>query len=444
MKIGLLITTFNRPEYLRQTLESLKRADLHNAQIFIVDDCSRDNETLRLIAPYNKIRNQRNLSIRHCIQIGFDYLIARGCDVLINIDSDAIVRVDFMSRLLDLYKQFPDRIISGFNTLSKSRTGITRHPIIMQGNGYVEKLSIGGINMLMGIKTYNEIVKPGLLESQRTRDHWDKIVCRISNEKGKTIIVSSPSVIQHIGFDSAMGHRDNPDVAHDFIPDYKQKLCVLQPHGIGDVIFCQTLIRTFKDYDITWPVQSQFIEGLQRAYPDIDWIPDNESPVPLTLKTDCQYKEYRVIPIRWSNEILRVPYHKVMRAKYEMYKMPYQDWKRDVIWKRDADKENELFKLLNLKPNEYVLKNVTFMSNANQKIQIDIKGIEMKVIPGFSLFDWAKVFENAKEIHTVSTSILYILDLLDTCQVNVYVRQPIERDHSFYNYIFTDKKFIYR
>jgi glycosyltransferase involved in cell wall biosynthesis len=55
MKIGLLITTFNRPEYLRQTLESLKRADLHNAQIFIVDDCSRDNETLRLINSYNKI-----------------------------------------------------------------------------------------------------------------------------------------------------------------------------------------------------------------------------------------------------------------------------------------------------------------------------------------------------------------------------------------------------
>jgi hypothetical protein len=133
-----------------------------------------------------------------------------------------------------------------------------------------------------------------------------------------------------------------------------------------------------------------------------------------------------------------------MKAKYEMYKMNYQDWKRDVMWKRDADKENELFDLLNLKPNEYVLKNVTFMSNLNQKIQIDIEGIEMKVIPGFSLFDWAKVFENAKEIHTVSTSILYILDLLDTCPVNVYLRKPMETSHINYQYIFTDNKFIYR
>jgi hypothetical protein len=68
----------------------------------------------------------------------------------------------------------------------------------------------------------------------------------------------------------------------------------------------------------------------------------------------------------------------------------------------------------------------------------------MRQIEGFSLFDWAKVLEGAKEIHTVSTSVLYILDLLETGPVHVYVRAPNEKDHSFYDYIFTDSKFIYR
>jgi len=444
MKIGILITTFNRPEYLLQTIESLKRADLHNAEILIVDDCSTNVQTIKQIRNYNHIRNIRNLSIRHSLQIGFDRLVTMGCDLLINLDADVIVRKDFLSKLIELHNLFPDRIVSGFNTLTKSNNGKVRHPIIISCNGYVTKRSIGGVNMAMSVNTYANIVKPALLESQRTRDHWDKIACRISNEQGKLIIVSSPSVIQHIGFDSAMGHRDNPDIAEDFVTDFKQKLCVLQHHGIGDVIFCQTLVRSLGNYDITWPVQSQFIEGLKRAYPDIEWIPDTQSPVPLDIKRDCWHGEYRVIPIRWSDQILKVPYRHVMKAKYDMYRMPFQTWKRDAMWKRDYEKENQLFKLLNLKPKEYILKNLTFLSNSSRKIDIQIDGIEMKEIHGFSLFDWAKVFENAKEIHTVSTSILYILDMLDTCPVNVYVRRPIERDHSFYSYIFTDKKFIYK
>lgn len=444
MKIGIVITTFNRPNYLRQTLESLNRADLLDANILIVDDASRDIQAQRLIRPYKTIRNIRNLSIRHSLQIGFDRLVSDGCDLLINIDSDVILRKDFLSKLIELHKQYPNQIVSGFNTLTKSRTGNVRHPIVSSHNGYVTKRSIGGVNMVMSVNTYLTIVKPALLESQRTRDHWDKIACRISNEQGKLIIVSSPSVIQHIGFDSAMGHRDNPDIAEDFEHDFKRKLCVLQPHGIGDVIFCQTLVRSFQNYDITWPVQSQFIEGLKRAYPDIEWIPDTQSPVPLTSRLDSQHGEYRSLPIRYSDQLMRVPYRFVMKAKYDMYRIKYQDWKRDAMWKRDHAKENQLFDLLKLKPKEYILKNLTFKSDQTAKSQIDIDGVEMREIPGFSLFDWAKIFENAKEIHTVSTSILYILDMLDTCPVNVYVRRPIERDHSFYSYIFTDKKFIYK
>jgi glycosyltransferase involved in cell wall biosynthesis len=443
MKIGLLITTFNRPEYLRQTLESLKRADLHGAQILIVDDCSRDNETLRLINPYKKIRNHKNLTIRYSVQIGFDYLIKQGCDTLINLDSDAIVRCDFLTRLLELYKQFPDRIISGFNTLSKSRTGIVRHPVIKQGSGFVEKASIGGINMLMSVNTYRSIVLPALLESQRTKDHWDKIACRMSNEQGKTIIVSSPSFIQHIGINSAMGHRDNPDVAQDFIPDYKEKLCIIQPHGLGDVIFCQTLVRSLGD-SITWPVLPKFVSDLKRAYPDINWIADSESPVPLTTRLDTVINGFRALPIRYSDAITRVPYRHVMKAKYDMYGVDYKTWNDKAMWVRDTDKENSLFDLLGLVKGQYIVKNLTYMSDGSRRIHLNIEGIEVKEIPGYSLFDWAKVFENAKEIHTVSTSILYILDMLNTCPVYVYVRKPMEASHINYQYIFTDKKFIYR
>lgn len=441
MKIGICITTYNRPEYLKKTLESLNRANLHNSYIFIVDDCSRDITTRKLILKYNHYRTQKTLSIRHTLQIGFDKLISEGCNILLNLDADVIVRKDFLSKLLELYKQFPDHIISGFNTLTKNEYGKVRHAIQKEGKGYVTKHSIGGVNMLVSVGTYRDIVRPALIQSQRTRAQWDYLACKMSIDKGKEIIVTRPSVIQHIGISSAMGHSQNPDIAEDFVPDYKENMCVLQPHGLGDIIFSQTLVRSF-GCDIVWAVLPKFIPDLKRAYPDIDWIPDSDSPVNLLTKTKDDQNGYRVCPIRWSDQIMRVQYRHVMRAKYDMYKQDFRKWKDRAMWNRDKVKEEKLFELLKL-PEDYILKNVTFLSNQSKKIEIGINGIEIREIEGFSLFDWAKVFENAKEIHTVSTSILFILDMLNTCPVYVYKRST-ELNHRNYDYLFTDNKFIYK
>lgn len=440
-KIGICLTTYNRPHYLRQTLDSLAAADLRGAQVLIVDDCSTDIETLKMLVDYRSVGTNRNVSIRHTLQIGFDQLISEGCEVLVNLDADVIVSPDFLQVLMELHNAFPDRIVSGFNTLTKNRKGIPRHPAVESHQGYVIKHSIGGVNMVISADTYQDIVRPALLLSQKNRGDWDTIACRMSMAQGKPIVVSSPSVVQHIGIRSAMGHSDNPDVADDF----KYTTCVLQPQGLGDIIFTQTLVREEAQGSIVWPVAPQFLRQLQRAYPDIHWVEDSESPILLSDKTVGIKGNYQVMPIRFSDTITRTPYSKVMRAKYDMYGKDWKDWKRKAMWVRDREKEDELFKLLGLEGKEYVLKNLTFSSTQSKKIDIHVPGVEMQEIEGFSLFDWAKVMEKAKEIHTVSTSILYLLDLLeDAPNVYVYARKPVEKDHRYYDYIFTDSKFIYR
>ena len=49
-------------------------------------------------------------------------------------------------------------------------------------------------------------------------------------------------------------------------------------------------------------------------------------------------------------------------------------------------------------------------------------------IEGFSLLDWAKIIEEAKEIYTASTSNLYILENLPlkATKVSIYPRKPRE------------------
>ena len=111
---GLVITTFDRPQYLKLCFESLLRADLSKIdRIVIVDDKSTDEETLKLInsfsvnSPVNvgmRLKPE-NKSIKDSLLIGFQDLLEHGCDTLINLDGDAIVRNDFVDVLLALHQK---------------------------------------------------------------------------------------------------------------------------------------------------------------------------------------------------------------------------------------------------------------------------------------------------------------------------------------------------
>lgn len=438
--IGLLINTFNRPEYLAECMQSIRNADLTGVFVLVVDDCSTDSKVFPLLSGFMVYRMNKNKSIRFALEKGMQILFDQiGCDTVINLDADAIVRPDFIPKLLELSSMFPDDIITGFNTLIANR-----HPIVSQHNGYCIKRTCGGINMLFTKKLYEKILKRALTTSQRLSGHWDDIVCKIHHDSGGKVICATPSVVQHIGFKSAMGHNAHPDYATDFNSPSTNKMIVLQPHGLGDVIFTQTLVRSLGSYEITWPVLPQFVEDCNRAYPDINFISSENSPVDLEFKRDTIVRGYRTIPIRWSNVLHRVHYNRVMRAKYDMYKQDYKGWKGLAMWKRDEKREDSLYKLLGLTNEPYVLVNEAFGSASQYRVDTGITGVVMRNIPGYSLFDWAKVLENASEIHTVSTSLLYVLDILETGPVHVYVRRPVERDHQNYRYLFSSPKFIYK
>lgn len=236
MKLGILICTYNRPQYLKQCLESLERADIPKGTlILIVDDASTDQETISLIKSFRWPTNcffsvnakSKNLSIKDSILQGCDQLFEFKADVVINLDGDAIVRHDFIDVLLKLKKQFPKNIITGFNCLTRNRDGSERHKVLETGDGYTKRKSVGGINMLFDKKQYNKWVRPTLVKCLEQGGNWDDHTCRASMADGFEIITSSPSVVQHIGIESAMGHSaggEPPDVASDFVDDEDLKL----------------------------------------------------------------------------------------------------------------------------------------------------------------------------------------------------------------------------
>src|SRR5690606_7188918 len=206
--------------------------------------------------------------------------------------------------------------------------------------------------------------------------------------------------------------------------------------GIGDIIFCMTIARRFiaQGYNVTWGTLPHFLDGLRRAYPDITWVDYRKFKIDYDKKGEhdaiVRDEPYRVVPLRWNVEILGVPYSQCMASKYDLFGWHYKDWKEQAHFER-GEKENELAELLGIDFNKpYTLTNRFFGSNSQFCVQVESRGIEMQSIEGYSLFDWAKIIENAECIHTANTSILYLLELLDlkAKEVHLYCRKPQEKD----------------
>jgi glycosyltransferase involved in cell wall biosynthesis len=207
MKVGLVITTFNRPNEFAKCIESLKESTLPD-EVLIVDDGSSDPETIDLIntCGFDAYQHPFNYGVHASLIYGFLKLF-KTCDVVMNLDADAIVAPNYLEVLMNLHYMFPNYIVSGFNTITANR-----HHIISQHKGYCLKKSIGGINMLMTKDTYLKYLHVNLKNGYG----WDWGVCGLVAQRKIPFVVSTPSVIDHIGFESTLGHNTNIDKAVDF------------------------------------------------------------------------------------------------------------------------------------------------------------------------------------------------------------------------------------
>ena len=209
--VALIITTYNRPGYLNQCLESIKHLTDKPDIFIIADDYSDDWATMELLqnAIANNwicVRSKANNGIKENLLNGCETAISKGADTIINLDGDAIVQPNFISRLVELKTKFPYHIISGFNSRNEDN-GKLRNPIISEHEGYALKKHGNGINMCFSREQYYNIITPSL----EKQGNWD-----FNSTHDKPFVIAVPSLVEHIGLNSSMGHNDNPDVAYDY------------------------------------------------------------------------------------------------------------------------------------------------------------------------------------------------------------------------------------
>lgn len=223
MKTAIIIPTYNRPEYLKQCFESLKNTHIDkNTLIYIIDDASTDNKTVKLIKVFDKkgceikreFKKVNSGKYPSLIKM-YDYCFRNGFDYVISIDSDIIFNNYFFDLMIYYKEMFPNKIISGINSFTHSEKGTPRHPVIFDGNWYKEKKTCSGQCFGIDQQIYESYFKP-TLEAQIKK----KKLCydTIASSKSEGVVCTVPSVAEHIGIESSLGHHYNPDVSIDFEP----------------------------------------------------------------------------------------------------------------------------------------------------------------------------------------------------------------------------------
>jgi len=201
------------------------------------------------------------------------------------------------------------------------------------------------------------------------------------------------------------------------------KNCLIhQPIGLGDILFVQGIVKHLIDdgWTVHYPVHPFYYE-LVSSYIKLDgliWYQEGGN-YPLSEYYGYE-KEYRgqnrwYLPLTWADCYNRT---QPMISKYFYANVPVDDWRKGLNIQRNLEREKALIDKYNLHE-DFIIINEHYhqppLSNIRPiDIKSDLNKIKMSYENdfnnGFHLFDWIGALEKAKEIHTVGTSVAYLVD----------------------------------
>jgi hypothetical protein len=224
----------------------------------------------------------------------------------------------------------------------------------------------------------------------------------------------------------------------------KKNIVINQFMGLGDILFIIPICDYYYNlgHNIIFPINEEFL-NIQKNFKHIQFVNKNNYHIDYESNEIIENEEYTILPIRFSNNILNNGDSKTcMSDKYKFLNLPLNIWKT-LKWERDLQKEDELYyNILKIKDGEkYNLINTSFSMNKSIKLDLNngLRNINMTIIKDFNLLDWYKVITNASSIHTVGTSINYMIEVINTTNDLHLYRREGEKDFSFYLYLFEKK-----
>jgi len=213
----------------------------------------------------------------------------------------------------------------------------------------------------------------------------------------------------------------------------KDKILFNQPAGLGDIIFIMAIAQKYisEGHKIIWPTAAHYI-NIAKNFPSINFIQQEQFFLYdfYDQKRDIYEDDnYTCIPFRWADLKYNNSQSNLwtcMEDKYRLVGLESSIWPNFSIT-RDHDTELKVFNELGLSEGEeynFINENQTRLFQKT-KIEVNngLRNVYMTSDTKYNIFDWSMVIEKAKTVHTVSTSMVFVIDLLQTLgELSIYKR----------------------
>ena len=188
--------------------------------------------------------------------------------------------------------------------------------------------------------------------------------------------------------------------------------------GLGDHIICNGLVRKFSsDYNnISLFCKPHNKESVEFMYRDLDNINIISLPSDLDVINYLQNNNISDIITVGFNDMYYTNSVSFDVSFYNQFEIDFESRWSNFRVDRDDKRESIIFNHFNLdNDSKYI-----FIHDDN-RFQVDMNRISLeglKIIRPIreltdNIFDYLKVIENAKEVHTIESSFLFIIDSLD-------------------------------
>lgn len=199
VKVAIYTTVFNRPDYVKQSVESLKETIIPEG-VEIKQFIRDDHSDLNVSEMYSSITWPKQITRNNVV-----YWVERNTikaqndalqwnpDYIVNFESDLICKPYWLKNILDIFNKKNAKVVSGYNSVS--------HPVKEVFEDVYIKETIGGAGLATTPDILTNLNLIDLWEPMWgiTIQGWDWHINNYCISQNIPMYCTNPSVIQHIG-----------------------------------------------------------------------------------------------------------------------------------------------------------------------------------------------------------------------------------------------------
>lgn len=205
MRISVVITTFNRPDFLQEALIGVSLQELSAYEIVIIDDCSTKSydEVFPLAEKLNAryLKQKSGVGANAARNIGIKESTG---DIIAFLDDDDVWLPNYLKVIHEKYLNGADAVVSGFKQLGKEEVVVINKDLdvtktsLLRGNTYCGMSGFSAKRELLLENSFDEKLNNG--------QDWDMYV-RLFEKKIKFKNVSKPVFLYRFQNEDGIGAK---------------------------------------------------------------------------------------------------------------------------------------------------------------------------------------------------------------------------------------------